>query len=204
MLHRLMMIACLGLPAHGKPAPQILPPSPTRVAEVWVDGGLGEEGDGSRERPFTTLAPALARAEAAGAPLRVHLAPGRYRGPFVLPAGLELVGGGEATVLQGEGEEVVVRAPRGVTLRRLGLEGDGGGLKAGGPVELEAVRFGGQPGRGTGLFVRGGPLRLEDVTLSGFEYGLQAVEAPVEARGLAAGDAARAGVVLLGSRGRLE
>ncbi len=202
MLHRLMMIACLGLPALGRPAPQILPPSSARVAEVWVDGGRGEGGDGSRERPFSSLAPVLARGEAESAPLRVYLAPGRYRGSFVLPAGLELVGGGEATVLQGVGEEVVVRAAGGVTLRRLGLEGGGGGLKAGGPVELESVRFSGRPGRGTGLFVRGGELRLEDVTLSGFEYGLQALEATVEARGFASVDAARAGVVLLGSRGR--
>ncbi|WP_257461343.1 right-handed parallel beta-helix repeat-containing protein [Archangium lipolyticum] len=222
----------------------------------------------------------------------MHLAPGRYPGPFVLPASVELVGAGESSVLAGEGAGPVVRAPEGVTVRSLGVQGGAWGLEAAGPVRLEAVRFGGQEegavrmeagqlaaagcafeaggeravgvllsggargevressftgafrrgvearevelelesvrfrgavtalyqvagrvrlrhvtvgeGREAGLFAQRGSLRLEDVTVTGHEYGLQTVETTLEARGFTSVRAVRAGVVLIGSRGELE
>ncbi|HEX8439549.1 hypothetical protein [Archangium sp.] len=224
--------------------------------------------------------------------MRIHLTPGRYPGPFVLPAGLELVGEGEGAVLHGEGEGPVVRAPEGATLKGLGVQGGSWGLEAAGPVRLESVRFSGQragavrmevgrltvvgsgfeaggpeavglllaggvraevrEGRFTGAYKRGveargaevalegvrfdgpgtalyqvegqvrvlrsavaggrepglsvqrGSLRLEDVTVTGHEFGLQSVEATLETRGFTSVRATRAGLALIGSRGRLE
>ncbi len=292
MLRCLLMIACLPLSACQTPGAVIQPGEPPASAEVWVDGTRGEGGDGSRARPFATLAQALIHAGAAPGTLRVHLAPGRYTGPFVLRAGLELVGEGEGVELVGEGEGPVVRAPEGATLRGLGLQGGGWGVEAAGPVRLEALRFSGQragavrmeaghltveggvfegSGRGTvglllagpvraqvrsgtfvgafqraveargaevelegvsfrgpetalyqgegqvrlrrskveggsgpGVFVQRGVLRLEDVTVTGHEYGLQSLEATLEVRGFTSVRAVRAGVALVGSKGWLE
>ena len=55
-----------------------------------------------------------------------------------------------------------------------------------------------------GLFVQHGTLLLEDVTVTGHEYGLQGLEATVEGRGFTSVRASRAGVALIGSRGTLE
>ncbi|HYO59253.1 hypothetical protein [Archangium sp.] len=270
----------------------IPPGEPAARAEVWVDGAWRGAGDGSRARPFASLSEALAHAAGRGSPLRVHLAPGRYPGPFVLSAGLELVGAGEGSVLHGERAGPVVRAGEGVFLKGLEVQGGNWGLEAAGPVRLEAVRFRGQGagavrveaghltvvggvfeaegtgavgvlliggsraevregsftgsfrrgvearaseaelesvrfrgpmtalyqeagrvrlrhvtvegGREVGLFVQRGTLRLEDVTVTGHEYGLQALKATLEARGFTSVHAARAGVALVGSRGEME
>jgi hypothetical protein len=223
MLRRLLMSACLMSLACRVPGPVIPSGESASLDGVWVDGTRRGPGDGSKGRPFSTLEEALRHVEAGGSSLRVHLASGRYPGPFVLPAGLELVGAGEGSVLHAEGAEPVVRAPEGATLRGLGVQGGSWGLEAAGPVRLEAVRFGGQvagavrmgegslrveggvfEGRGVGLFIQRGSLRLEDVTVIGYEYGVQSVEASVETRGLTSVRAALAGVVLIGTRGRLE
>ncbi|PTL79066.1 hypothetical protein [Vitiosangium sp. GDMCC 1.1324] len=292
MFRSLLMIACLTFPACRAVAAVIPPPESPARAEVWVDGARNEAGDGTRARPFTSLAEALARAVKGGAPLRVHLAPGRYAGPIVLPAGLELVGAGEGSVLRGEGAGPVVRAPEGAFLRGLDIQGGGWGLEGSGPVLLEAVRFRGQGtgavrveaghltvvggvfeaggagsvgvmlgagsraevregafvgafrrgveardsevelesarfqgpltalyqvrgrvllrhakvegGNEVGLFVQRGTLRLEDVTVTGHEYGLQGLEATLEGRDFTSVRAVRAGVALIGSRGELE
>jgi hypothetical protein len=90
-------------------------------------------------------------------------------------------------------------------------------------VELESVRFQGtmtavhqargrvrlrhvvvRGGPEVGLFVQRGTLLLEDVTVTGHEYGLQGLEATVEGRGFTSVRASRAGVALIGSRGTLE
>ncbi|WP_395832000.1 hypothetical protein [Archangium violaceum] len=292
MLRCLLMIACLTFASCRAPAAVIAPEASTGWTEVWVEGARQEAGDGSRERPFSTLVEALARAADGGRPLRVHLAPGRYRGPFVLPAGLELVGAGEGSVLEGEGAGPVVRAPGGAVLRGVAIQGGSWGLEAAKGVRLAAVRFSGQGtgavrveaghlsveegvfesgGAGTvgvmlvggsrgevregtftgafrrgvetrdsdvelesvrfrgpltalyqaggqvrlrhaavedgpevGLFVQHGTLRLEDVTVTGHEYGLQGLDATLEARGFTSVRAVRAGVALIGSRGVLE
>lgn len=296
MLRCLLMISCLTFPAcHATPG--VIPPGEPAVrAEVWVDGRGREAGDGSRARPFASLSEALARVPGGASSVRVHLAPGRYPGPFVLPAGLELVGAGEGSVLHGEGAGPVVRAPEGVLLRSLALEGGSWGLEAAGPVRLEAVHFrrqgagavrveagqltvvggtfeaegtgavgvllvggsraevreaaftgsfrrgveardaevelesvrfrgpltalyqaagrvhlrrvmvegGRQVGLEVGLFVQRGTLRLEDVTVTGHEYGLQSMKATLEGRGFTSVRAARAGVALIGSQAELE
>ncbi|QRK08918.1 hypothetical protein JQX13_01725 [Archangium violaceum] len=292
MLRCLLMIACLTFAPRRAAAAVIAPETPTGRAEVWVDGAHHGPGDGSRERPFSTLAEALTRGAEGGRPFRVYLSPGRYPGSFVLPAGLELVGAGEGSVLQGEGAGPVVRAPKGSSLRSLAIQGGSWGLEAAGGVRLAAVRFSGQGtgavrveaghlsveggvfeagGAGTvgvmlvegsraevregsfagafrrgveardsevelesvrfrgpltalyqaggrvrlrhaaveggsevGLFVQRGTLRLEDVTVTGHEYGLQGLEATLEARGFTSVRAVRAGVALIGSRGTLE
>ncbi len=292
MLRCLLMIACLILPACRAPGSLIPAVAPAPPADVWVDGSLRAEGDGSRARPFATLTRALIHAGEGGAPVRIHLTPGRYPGPFVLPAGLEVVGEGEGVVLHGEGEGAVVRAPEGATLRGLGLQGGDWGLEAAGPVRLESVRFNGQRagavrmevghltavgsefeaggpeavglllaggvraevregrfvgafrrgveargaeveleavrfdgpgtalyqvegrarvlrsavegGREPGLSVHRGALRLDDVTVTGHEFGLQSVESTLETRGFTSERAARGGLALIGSRGRLE
>ncbi|RKH52064.1 DUF1565 domain-containing protein, partial [Corallococcus llansteffanensis] len=62
--------------------------------ELWVDGAV-TGGDGTRERPLRSLSEALTRPGS----LLVHLAPGRYEGPFLLPEGASLVGAGPTSVL---------------------------------------------------------------------------------------------------------
>ncbi|HYO69460.1 MAG TPA: hypothetical protein VEU33_25620, partial [Archangium sp.] len=211
---------------------------------------------------------------------------------FVLPAGVELVGAGEGSVLHGAGTEPVIRAPHGVRLKDLAIEGGDWGLEAAGPVRWEAVRFRGQGsgaarmgagqltgvgggfeaegtkavglllgvgaraevrgatftgsyrrgvearnaeaelesvrfrgpqtalyqeagrvllrhvsvegGREVGLFVQRGTLRLEDVTVTGHEFGLQSMKATLEGRGFTSVRAVRAGVALVGSQAELE
>jgi hypothetical protein len=126
------------------------PPSPH--VEVWVDGSTPESGEGTRARPFRSLPEALAGAGA----VTVHLAPGRYPGPFVLPEGIRLEGAGAATVLRGEGPETLVRARGDAVLTGLVLEGGGWGLEGGGALRLEEVRFTGQ--REGGVRMREGRL----------------------------------------------
>ncbi|WP_052518018.1 hypothetical protein [Archangium violaceum] len=292
MLRCLLMICCLTFPACRATAGMIAPVSPAGPTEVWVDGVWREAGDGSRARPFTSLHEVLARGLGGGTPVRVHLAPGRYAGPFVLPAGVELMGAGEGSVLHGAGTEPVIRALEGVRSKDLVIEGGTWGLEAAGAVRLEAVRFRGQGqggvrmesgqltvegggleaegtgavgvllgagaraevreatftgsfrrgmearnaeaelesvrfrgpqtalyqeagrvrlrhvsvegGREVGLFVQRGTLRLEDVTVTGHEYGLQSMKATLEGRGFTSVRALRAGVALVGSQVELE
>ncbi len=109
-------------------------------AEVWVDGARRESGDGSRQRPFRTLGEALAQRPVP----TVHIAQGLYPGPFMLPAGVRLVGVGPTTVLFVEGREPVVRAAAGALLERLVIQGGGWGVEAASGLRLEAVSFSGQ------------------------------------------------------------
>ncbi|REG24429.1 hypothetical protein ATI61_11437 [Archangium gephyra] len=290
MLRCLLMILCLTFPACRAPDGVIAPVPPAGLAEVWVDAARGGAGDGSRARPFASLSELLARGPGGGAPVRVHLAPGRYPGSFLLPAGWELVGAG--AVLHGAGTEPVIRAPEGVRLKDLVIEGGTWGLDASGAVRLEAVRLRGQGlgavrmesgrltvegggleaagtgavgvflgagsraelrgttftgayrrgvearnaeaelesvrfrgpqtalyqeagrvrlrhvsvegGREVGLFVQRGTLRLEDVTVTGHEFGLQSMKATLEGWGFTSVRAVRAGVALVGSQVELE
>ncbi|MFY0573690.1 hypothetical protein ACN28S_04345 [Cystobacter fuscus] len=90
-------------------------------------------------------------------------------------------------------------------------------------VELESVRVGAartalhqsrgearlarvtvEHGPDVGLFAQHGTLRLEDVTVTGHEYGLQTREATLEARGFTSVRSVRAGVALLGTTGMME
>lgn len=290
MLRLSLMILCWTFAGCRPCLAGVSPEVAATRAEVWVAPTGGASGEGSQERPFGSLDEALSQARQRGGPFRVNLLPGRYRGPFVLSAGLDLVGVGEGVVLEAEG--TVVRAPEGVVLEGVELEGGSWGLEAGGSVGLKAVRFRGQgagavrmaaghlevegsgfeaggpeavglwwsegsegrvrasvfegafrravvahgaqvelesvrfsgpltafhqvggqgvlrhvtvgEGREVGLFVQEGGVRLEDVSVTGHEYGLQTLKATLEGRGLTSVGAARAGVALVGSRGELE
>ncbi len=132
----LLVIAACRMPSSS---PGVPAPSPAG-AEVWVDGTRRESGDGSRERPFRTLGEGLA----VHPPPTVHVAPGLYPGPFVLPGGARLVGVGASTVLYVEGREPVIRTEAGATLEQLALQGGGWGVVASGGLRLEGVAFSGQ------------------------------------------------------------
>jgi hypothetical protein len=281
----LVIAACRSSPL---PPPASAERAP-RAAEVWVDGARREAGDGTRERPFRTLAEGLAVRPSP----TVHLAPGQYAGPFLLPAGARLVGAGASTVLYVEGREPVVRTEAGATLEQLALQGGGWGVESEGTVKLTAVAFSGQRegavrlvggrlvarevqfeasisrlvgvslegqataevkesaflgpwrrgvrvsgaeavlegvrfqgavmaldqeggqvrlrqvtvegGRGPGLLVgEGGTLQLEEVLVTGHEYGLASYRAKLEVRGFTSVRAERAGLGLTLSTGRLE
>lgn len=74
--------------------------------------------------------------------------------------------------------------------------------QVGGQVRAEQVQVEG--GRGPALFSAQGSLRLEQVSVQGHEYGLQVREAALQVRGFTSVRAARAGLGLVGARGRLE
>ncbi len=152
LLHRLVLIACL-LPLACRSPPSTSPPPVVSGggARVWVGALGGPGGDGSEARPFGSLARALERAPEPGRTLRIHLGPGRYAGPFTVPAGVELVGTGTSTVLYGHAAQPVLRAPTGVVLEQLAVEGGSWGLEGAGEVRLTGVRLSGQEAGGVRL-----------------------------------------------------
>nr|WP_128795162.1 hypothetical protein [Corallococcus coralloides] len=112
-------------------------PRPQAAGELWVDRAASN-GDGTRERPLRSLADALARP----GPKRVHLAAGRYEGPFRLPEGTRLVGEGSSTILiAADPGPPVVEASGDTALESLAVEGGGWGLEARGPVRVHSVTF---------------------------------------------------------------
>jgi hypothetical protein len=119
----------------AEPAPRAAP-----GLELWVDAQALEGGDGTATHPLRRLEAALAPS----APQRLlHLAPGLYPGPFVLPDGTEVLGG-SASVLTAPGGVTVLEARGKVTLRRLLVQGGTLGLSGSGQLHLEEVRFSGQ------------------------------------------------------------
>jgi hypothetical protein len=152
----LSFLALLYLAACRAPTPAPPPQAlPAPVSGVWVNGTQKGVGDGSRERPFRTLAEALAVR-----PLpTVYVASGLYAGRVELPPGGRLVGEGPGTVLRGEGGAPVVSAVGGGTVARMTLQGGSWGVESLGGLRLEEVAFQGQ-GQG-GVWVRTGPLEAE-------------------------------------------
>src|SRR5688572_19952962 len=69
-------LLCLGAFSCAIPRPPVESP-----AERWVDASAPDGGDGSQSRPHRTLLPLLSSADV------IHLAPGVYDGPFLLPSG---------------------------------------------------------------------------------------------------------------------
>jgi hypothetical protein len=132
----LVIAACRAPSSPPPPAPE----PAARAAEVWVDGARRESGEGTRARPFRTLGEALALRPVP----TVHVAPGLYAGPFVLPAGARLVGVGPATVLLVEGREPVIRAEAQATLEQLTIQGGTWGVEAAAELRLEGVALSGQ------------------------------------------------------------
>jgi hypothetical protein len=106
-----------------------------RVVEQWVDGSVLVGGDGSREHPFKEVPPLVA-------PLRLKLASGLYRGPFVVGPGVELEGQGEVVLYVERGDGAVVQL-RGGTLRHLSVQGGVRGVEVGGTALLEQVHVSG-------------------------------------------------------------
>ncbi|TSC33831.1 hypothetical protein [Corallococcus sp. Z5C101001] len=157
----LVLLCACSRPSLGRPA----------RGELWVDGASAG-GDGTRERPLRSLSEALARP----GPLLVHLASGRYEGPFRLLSGTRLVGQGSSTVLRASDPGAAVVGARGeVGLEALTVEGGGWGLAGeGGALRIEGVIFrnqalgairlgaGSLDGRGLRFEARGaGPVRPE-------------------------------------------
>lgn len=113
-------------------------------------------GDGSQAHPFQRLTEALRVSES---PLHIHLAPGRYTGPFELPP-QTFVDGPETAVLTAEGLVTVLHAPGEVTLKGFSVVGGAEGLISGGNSTLSRLKFRGQ--RRAALIVSGGMLALND------------------------------------------
>lgn len=125
------------------PAQREAAPSAPAPGELWVAPGREGSGDGSQARPLRSLSEALARP----GPLTVRLAPGRYRGPFVLPPGTRLEGLGPGVVLEGGAPEVtVLQVGAGVAVSDVVVEGGEVGLSVadGGQVRLARGTFRGQ------------------------------------------------------------
>src|SRR5688572_12720748 len=126
------------------PPPVWVPPPPPIVAAtrpmLWVDGGLLDDGDGTKARPFKRLPKALEAAAALGAELRVES--GLYEGPFIVPAGVRIVGIG-LVVLHADGPAALLAADR-VELESLTIQGGLMGLVVQGDVTLRNVSFSGQ------------------------------------------------------------
>lgn len=151
----LLIQSCSGARTHGSAEPAAsLPPA----LELWVDAEGAEGGDGSAARPLRRLESALALA----APKRLlHLAPGLYPGPFLVPDGTEVVGG-SASVLTAPAGVTVLEASGAVTLRRLLVQGGTLGVLGQGQLRLEEVRFSGQRAGAVSL-AGGGSLHAEGV-----------------------------------------
>ncbi len=109
--------------------------------EVWVDASALGEGNGSIDRPFKTLSAALTRA--GDAAVRIHLAPGLYRGPFRPPPAAQIDGKGTAVLfLDGSG---AVLTPRGsLALANVAIQGGSVGIESAATLRLSAVSFSGQ------------------------------------------------------------
>lgn len=182
-------------------------PRGARVKGVRVEGGTwGLEAEGE-----VGLEAVCFGGQMAGA---LRLEAGRLE---AVGCGFEAGAPGGVGLSLGEATRAWVRESTFQGAWRRGVESRGA------EVELEAVRFVGaltalhqargqgrlrhvEVGEGpeVGLFVNAGSLRLEDVTVTGHEYGLQTLEATLEVRGFTSVRAARAGVALVGSHGDLE
>jgi hypothetical protein len=138
-------------------------------------------------------------------------------GTLAVTAGRFEAGGAEAVGLRLEGGSAQVRQSvfsgdfwRSVEARdaEVALEDvDLGGARtalhqSGGQARLTRVTTG--SGSEVGLFCAQGTLWLEDVTVTGHEYGVQVLRGTLESRGLTSRQAVRAGVTLVGARGVLE
>ncbi|SEU15512.1 Protein of unknown function [Stigmatella erecta] len=180
MSPRLPFLALLCLAACRAPTPAAPPQAlPAPVSGVWVNAAQKGAGDGSRAKPFRTLAEALAVR-----PLpTVYVASGLYAEPVLLPPGGHLVGEGPGTVLRGAGGSPVVRAPGGGTVARMTLQGGAWGVESLGGLRLEEVAFQGQ--QAGAVWLRAGSLGVQGAR---FEAG------GAEAVGLAVEGASRAEV----------
>ena len=142
---------CLPRPAGvaAVPAPADAPASAGPPGEAWVDASAPGPGDGSRDKPFKSLARALEP----GRPAHLHLRSGLYAGPFALAPGAWLEGQGQV-VLFVEGEGPAVEARGAARLSGLTVQGGATGIDAEGALSLESVELSGQ--RRTAVRLRAG------------------------------------------------
>ncbi len=109
--------------------------------EWWVDAAAGSGGDGSKQRPFSTLTPALKPCAL------IHLATGIYEGPLELPEDVIIEGSGDA-VIHAEAPGTTLRLSRG-TLRNLRVQGGAVAISVSDFARIERVTLSGF--RTTGL-----------------------------------------------------
>ncbi|HLL53955.1 MAG TPA: hypothetical protein VK447_10435, partial [Myxococcaceae bacterium] len=140
--------------AATAPAATVVP----RDRELWVDASVPEAGDGSRAKPFKTLAQALQATSGTG---RIHLRSGLYPGPFTLADGAVLEGQGEV-VLYLEGTGTVVTTSGEVRLSGLTVQGGGHGIEVEGTLALTKVQLSGH--RRAAVRLVQGTLRAEHST----------------------------------------
>ncbi len=128
---------------------------PAPLPDLWVDAMALPGGDATAQHPAKDLNEVL------GPNRKVHLRSGLYRGPFTLPAKVELIGEGEA-VLYAEGAgAAVVTMPEGGALRRLSVQGGEIGVVGAKAVSLEQVHFSGH--RRAALSMSSGVLEANSV-----------------------------------------
>lgn len=153
-MRRLAGVIFVGLFGCVHPSPV----APAPLPEIWVDASAVDEGDGSVERPFKSLAAALRP----GVVLRLRT--GMYRGPVELPGDAVLKGEG-SVVLFVEAGPVVVKAGR-ATLENLAIQGGSVGLEVRERVRATRVQLSGQ--REVAVRVREhASLELIDASLDG-------------------------------------
>lgn len=169
-------VRCVAVGAAPPVAAALWPELPADGAPVAYVDPAAVDGDGTRARPFATVAAALA---ATPSPRTLVLSRGEHAvDDLVLDADRTLLGAGsEATVIALRGGVAVTGAATRVTLSGLSVRGDRERAVA---VPLVAVR--------------GASLALREVTLTGGLDALQASDARVDADGLTLRSAARYGV----------
>ena len=144
---------------HPQPKPDVSPPA--AALQLWVNASSTSSGDGSAQRPFKTLAEALARSGEGS--IRIHLAAGLYAGPFRTVGPVQIVGG-PSSVLFAEGSAAVLVPGAEIDFEGIAIQGGSIGIDATRRVGLHGVRFTGQ--RSTAVLLRGAPLVADASTFS--------------------------------------
>jgi hypothetical protein len=130
------------------------------ASELWVDAFASAPGEGTAARPYRTLEVALSKLAARGG--RVFVAKGLYRGPFRIPANVEIQGTSPA-VLFVEGNQTVISSNGPLLLTNVSIQGGAIGLETSGRATLDGVHLSGQ--RQSAVRVASGEL---NVTRCGF------------------------------------
>jgi hypothetical protein len=169
--------------------------SACRAGEAEQDQGTlfveasARAGDGSRARPFNTLAAAVAAARDGE---RIVVAAGVYRERLRLERPIRIEGLAGATLVAPEPEAVAIEALAAATIEGLRIVGGAIGVRGAAPLTLRSVSFEGQ--RRAAVSIEKGSAELIDLRLS-------AGEGPRERVGIAAAPGTSARVVGLRSRG---
>ena len=197
--------------ASSPPGPCVRTRGTVRLDQVQIQGGAGglvvESGRTTLESVRLSGQRGAAIEVAGGAEL--ILARSTLQASVSGVPGVRILPGGRAELrevgIQGPFQRAV-EATRPATLRLVGVQVQDavtGLWLSGGAGAVESLEVRG--GRGPGIYVAGGALQIQDVRVSGHEYGLLTGEgARVEGRGLRSVGAERAGVALVLTRAVLE